>query len=406
MASTASSPAKCQRRARLEARRKTHDADSTSPRTSAARGKELSIEAQCPIPLQQLLLDVFKNAFSTRFNEGLGAAVQEVKRNLYNRDFHFAFSGDAFLEAYATRWSPSRALAYLDIFLDLLPFRHHPGLDNPHNDESDRTHAAVQAKSSSQSQPNIATSFSMRNHMKIVCIGGGAGSELVALAGYLHRTMNLAATAHDRSAATHFNVTVVDIADWSAAVDKIYQTVTTNPPLSQYASASAKAANTPLVDALNYEVRLVKQDILNSEPKQMEALLKDVNLVTLMFTLNELYSTSIGAATNMLLSITSILAPDSSLLVVDSPGSYSTVSIGKAADGASPKAQKSYPMQWLLDHTLLEAASLNKPKGNVEGKQWEKVNSHDSKWFRLPSGLTYPIDLEDMRYQLHLYRRL
>lgn len=402
MASSASSPN--QRRARLEARRKTHDSDSTSPLTSAARGKELSIEARCTVPLQQLLLNVFKNAFSTRFNEGLGAAVQEVKRNLYNRDFHSAFSGDAFMEAYATRWSPSRALAYLDIFLDLLPFCHHPGLDNPHNVKSDRTHAAVQAKSSSQSQPNIATSFPMRNHMKIVCVGGGAGSELVALAGYLHRMMNVA--AHDRSSATHFNVTVVDIADWSAAVDKIYQTVTTNPPLSQYASPSAKAANTPLVDALNYEVRWVKQDILNSEPKQMEALLKDVNLVTLMFTLNELYSTSRGAATNMLLSITSILAPGSSLLVVDSPGSYSTVNIGKVADGASPKAQKSYPMQWLLDHTLLEAASLNKSKGNVEGKQWEKVNSHDSKWFRLPSGLTYPIDLEDMRYQLHLYRRL
>ena len=38
--------------------------------------------------------------------------------------------------------------------------------------------------------------------------------------------------------------------------------------------------------------------------------------------------------------------------------------------------------------------------------KWEKVVDEESKWFRLPPGLRYPIELENMRYQIHLYRRL
>ncbi|KAG9551002.1 hypothetical protein KCU79_g13535, partial [Aureobasidium melanogenum] len=89
------------------------------------------------------------------------------------------------------------------------------------------------------------------------------------------------------------------------------------------------------------------------------------------------------------------MLPGSLLLVVDSPGSYSTVTL----NGATQK----YPMQWLLDHTLLS------PKKNAEKGtpvQWKKLVSDESRWFRLPDeDLKYPIDLENMRYQIHLYQR-
>ena len=78
-------------------------------------------------------------------------------------------------------------------------------------------------------------------------------------------------------------------------------------------------------------------------------------------------------------------------MVVDSPGSYSTVTINGS--------EKKYPMQWLLDHTMLSTKA-------TAGTAWEKVASDESKWFRLPEGLQYPIKLENMRYQFHLYRRL
>lgn len=64
-------------------------------------------------------------------------------------------------------------------------------------------------------------------------------------------------------------------------------------------------------------------------------------------------------------------------------------------------------MKFLLDHTLLTVA---------EG-MWEKLVSQDSRWFRRDanSKLHYNVDLEggqgfikleDMRFQIHVYRRL
>jgi 25S rRNA (uracil2843-N3)-methyltransferase len=87
------------------------------------------------------------------------------------------------------------------------------------------------------------------------------------------------------------------------------------------------------------------------------------------------------------------------LLVVDSPGSYSTINLNGA--------EKKYPMQWLLDHTLLEQASSDaKESAHADGAKWEKVHEEESRWFRLDASLAYPIDLENMRMQVHLYRRL
>ena len=73
---------------------------------------------------------------------------------------------------------------------------------------------------------------------------------------------------------------------------------------------------------------------------------------------------------------------------MDSPGSYSEAAVGKE--------KKKYPMQWLLDHTLVEIETPD--------YHWEKLESEESVWFRVPEELFYPIPLENMRYQLHLYR--
>ncbi|KAL9001813.1 MAG: hypothetical protein Q9188_005227, partial [Gyalolechia gomerana] len=89
------------------------------------------------------------------------------------------------------------------------------------------------------------------------------------------------------------------------------------------------------------------------------------------------------------------------------PGSYSTVGVnGTGTDGegkgnGNGKGGKKYPMQWLLDHTLLEAVN---GVGNKDGK-WEKVHGEESRWFRLGEELRYPISLEDLRMQVHVYRR-
>lgn len=404
------------------------------------------------IELQQLLLNIFKTAFVARINDELPPTIQQVKQHLYNREFDLAFKNEAFLEAYAIRWSPSRALAYLDILNNL------PHLSTnlyPHNNEiapkidltiqSENAIAssvgpkniAIEAKSSSHQQASDkATGDSKSDDIRIVCMGGGAGAEMVALAGYFHHAASLArdnlSLGHrDQSApGAHFDITAIDIADWSNTIKKTYAGLTTDPPLSRYASASAREVNVPLVDAGQFKVHFLQQDILQlpTAAEQMQTLLpKNVKLVTLMFTLNELYSTSISATTTMLLSLTATIPPGALFLIVDSPGSYSTINIGSPASSSSQtpptpsQSPKNYPMQWLLDHTLLESASIiipsspsssqnpaqeNKKQETKKHKQWEKLYSNDSRWFRLDPELTYPVGLEDVRCQVHLFLRL
>jgi len=118
-------------------------------------------------------------------------------------------------------------------------------------------------------------------------------------------------------------------------------------------------------------------------------------LITIFFTLNELFTAGgIGRTTAFLLNLAAAAPHGSLLLVVDSPGSYAETQVGPHA--------KRYPMHWLLDKVLQSAGEGGESEGGCSG--WTKLQSHDSLWFRLGERLDYPIPLEDMRYQMHLYR--
>lgn len=412
------------------------------------------------IELQQRVLNVFRDAFVPRVNHELPQLLQEVKKNLFNRDFRKAFGGEAFLETYASRWSPSRALAYMEIFCSIspLPIRltrsfsdttmevKEPlasGIDSANPLLSD---AKAEVRPEKEQQSHLPPPNDPAEGFGIVCLGGGSGAELVALVGYLRwmRSANHdSQTKHDTAKKTQLlNIKVLDIADWSNIIHKIHSVATTTPPISPYAATALKANNTPLADPTDLRIHFQHADILSLTLDQLKNVFKrDTKLVTIMFTLNELYTSSMSATTNLLLSITSILTPGALLLVVDSPGSYSTVDIignrksegagagvgagtgtgatenddedadasasqSRSTSASAPKKnemKKKYPMHWLLDHTLLESANI---ASSGTARVWQKVYTHESTWFRLKSELKYPIELEDMRYQIHLYERL
>ncbi len=356
-----------------------------------------------PLDLQQLVLNIFRDTFASRFNDTLPSSIQAIKKCLYNRDFANAFGKEEYLEAYAMRWSPSRALAYMDIFCSLPDLR-------SNLTSSSRGRSRENQRSLDSPEQEDGLDFKASTHpkgaTKILCLGGGAGAEVAALAGYL-RYLNTQQPERGRSPPvenkppTRFEITAIDIADWSAILHNLSSTITIPPSISQYASPAAKASGIPLVSPDSYSAQFLMHDLLNMEVDKLAPLLKDTSLVTLMFTLNELYTTSMSSTTTLLLSLTFLLAPGSLLLVVDSPGSYSTVSVGN-----DRKAEKKYPMQWLLDHTLLESSALGSSKNSTQERQWEKLESCGSRWFRLGEGLRYGLDLEDMRYQVHLYRKV
>jgi 25S rRNA (uracil2843-N3)-methyltransferase len=305
-----------------------------------------------PLELQQAILDQFSRAFPFQDAANLKATIQEVKGHLYNRDFGRAFGKAEYLQAYALRWSASRALCYAGVFsqLEVLQKRHErQGPD------------ALQEQRAS----------------RIVCIGGGAGAEVEALAAVMH--------ASD----TELEVIAVDLADWSSALEGLGSVLVTPPPLSAYASEAVRSANKSMIEPERLKLEFVQKDILECKDEELKEILGGVELCTIMFTLNELFTSSISKTTALLLGLSEVMDRGAWLVVVDSPGSYSEISLGKE------QKTKQYPMKWLLDHTLMEVAN---------GK-WEKVVEDESRWFRVPAGLNYPLDLENMRYQIHLYRR-
>ncbi|PYH79167.1 hypothetical protein BO82DRAFT_289540 [Aspergillus uvarum CBS 121591] len=454
------------------------------PQDADSAGNQINISATIPLTLQQLLLNVFKAALLTHRvpssssrsiengDEGHAGAVaqapeaaaeqpqqppqldikgliQTIKSHLYNRDFDSAFTDadEELLRAYALRWSSSRALGYAGIFRALL---------------------AVLLKRKGQGGGDEAEAEEgVSGH--VVCIGGGAGAEIVALAAAwrdwmdavaggeqedprtlaaivgdlsLHETNEPEATAREEASTPNalsrvmkrhrLSVTAIDIADWSRIVDRLVSTIRSpavagsdaHPaPLYRDAGLSMSPDAQPDTSApasSSFQVGFQKLDILSASEEELRRLVhppreQDTRtpvLVTLMFTLNELFSTSMAKATGFLLRLTDLLRPGAVLLVVDSPGSYSTLKLGKNSGGSggdgeegeestrSSTSDRQYPMKFLLDHALLSVAA---------GK-WERLFSQDSRWWRrdaarLRYGVGDAAGLEDMRFQVHIYRR-
>lgn len=307
------------------------------------------------LALQQQCLNIFRDALPSGDDDA--TLLQEVKGHLYKRDFAAAFGKPEYLRIYAARWSPSRALGYTQILQDL-------------SDE-------------------LLAGLDESRTLRTVCLGGGAGAELIALAAWLHEQLSA-----DIEVAVQ--AIFLDVAAWDETFVSLDEAVKKPSVLSKYASAAAQAANVAMLPSENaLQAQFQQQDILQLDDQASRALYEGVDFITLMFTLNELYSTSVPSTQRMLTRITEAARPGTHLLVVDSPGSYSTVSINGA--------EKKYPMQWLLDHTLL---GTQQKRGEEEtAAKWKKVVSDESRWFRLPEKLEYRLELENMRYQIHLYCR-
>lgn len=393
---------------------------------------------------QQKLLNIFHSTFNSVLSSGsFNSILQEVKTALFNREFDKAFGSEEYLDAYAARWSPTRALCYASVLAGIEPYLTECTATTiistsptaaeqaeqvivsdagPQTSEND-VHDAAKQDDSVAVPPTTNSSESMNTIRRLQVLAiGGAAAEAVAFGSFLgQQSQKHQEASHPPPPPLHGDITLLDIAPWTSVVEKLRIGLTTPPALSKYASAAAQAANTALVRSEQVQhVAFRQHDVLALSKDDLTSLLslatttspelgKQPVLITLLFTLNELFTAGgIGKTTAFLLTLTSVLPSGSLLLVIDSPGSYSETTVGKEA--------KRYPMQWLLDRILLGTTKTTKTTttkdaggggGNEDdgGAEWEKVESADSVWFRLGPELKYPIPLEDMRYQMHLYRR-
>lgn len=347
--------------------------------TSEQRGCNANTNG-VPSRLQQSLLNVFKNAFlllspvpdtpMLEDPELRRSIIQEVKGHLYNRDFARAFGSQLYLHAYALRWGPSRALAYADLFsfLDLTTLSRttsRSGVLHVQRDEG-------AGRGPSEDEANI------------MCIGAGSGSELAAWAAIFSLV-----------SPPRLTVTIVDVADWAQPLNQLREAIIEVPEKSPYPGiASKNHDDQPLLHTSQLHLDFRRHDVLECSQTELKSMLADKSIVTIMFTLNEMFAKSTSSTTSFLLRLTDLIQMGSWLLVVDSPGSYSQVALGK--DGSI----REYPLKWLLDYILL-TLTQNRPGQ----KRWEKHFADDARWFRIDRSLNYPLELENMRYQTHLYQR-
>jgi len=194
---------------------------------------------------EQSILNRFRGL---HFEEG---KLKEIKGHLYARDYASAFA-PSFLETYAARFSPSRALAYTELMTSLQLHPHH-----------------------------------------VLCLGGGAGGEVVAAA-------TLGALV----------IEAVDMALWEDVIEKI--------------KAGLEGCS---------QIQYTRADLLRG----VEVV--NADLITLLFVTNELIAQSRPAATKLLLSF-SRCQSGTLLLVAESAGSYSDLRIG----------EKLFPLHLFLDH--------------------------------------------------------
>lgn len=301
---------------------------------------------QPALPVEIEVLDLLSSALSeTLSRQDLSNQIQKIKALLYDRKFLEVFEDAALLEAYVARWVPSRALAFRELL-----------------GGSDYLLRALKGKGKARA---IEATDEAPQRTSIVALGGGACSELLALA-------SIASELEESRPA--LGIELVDIGPYEPIVDIFDRALRL-----RYAGQS--------------QVRFHLMDIL--EPPKLEDLLVNSSIVTLLFTLTELFLQSRAKTIELLRRLTRSTSKGALFLVADSANEEAS----SLAVGSSGRA---YDLGTVLDGLLCRA--------EVEGQRasWECVEREDSKWFRLREGLQerYPIKLENTRYWMRLYRRL
>ncbi|CAD1810445.1 hypothetical protein FOB58_001489 [Candida parapsilosis] len=279
------------------------------------------------------ILDAFTVCFKHILDSHeLDSFIQKVKGDLYNRDYIAAFNDDNKRFGYAARWSPSRALAYASLFSNLEPI-------------TELLQESEKVK-------------------RVLCVGGGAASEIVGLGAVYCRLKEFHPNSPSR-----LDIDVVDIADWTVVVNQLTNYVKQNWVYKEH----------------NFNTQFKHEDILSTKIDDLASF----DLITLLFTTNELFAEKRKETIKLLQTLSTGCKSGTLLLIAESAGSFSHITIGN----------KQFPVQFLIDTILVGK------QGEGNGS-WEIISEKESIWYRINEReVTYPLKLENMRFFYRLYRR-
>ncbi|SCU79125.1 LAME_0A07338g1_1 [Lachancea meyersii CBS 8951] len=294
----------------------------------------------------QDILDLFKVTFEQQLylndRQVLSDDIQNVKTELYNRNYAAAFDTAEKRIAYCCRWSSSRAIAYSSLFCHLQAVRE-----------------------LIQECPDC----------EILSIGGGAGGELVSIASIFAPSIDFNAkysTKETDAESRSLKVRVVDLANWTAEVEKLTESIQKSWLFDHAADLKIQFLNTDILKATSQDLNL-----------------PSLNLITLLFTTNELFMAEKAATIRFFQKLNQDCHSGCHLLIVESAGSYSHITVGS----------KKFPIQFLIDTLLLGK------RGQESTGAWDLVQEHDSLWYRAKDEVDYPLKIENMRFFYRLYRK-
>ena len=412
-----------------------------------------TIESTSSLPSRRLLqepsdadiLEVVHHALRTTwYDPGFSAGVQRIKGLLYDKQWLKVFENPAMLEVYAGRWVPSRALCYRELFASLnqvrglfdLPSGSHMRQDPPDGEEtSDDEDDDYQDEEDRDDRRSSSGSSGDRNNGRgeddgqspavkeqaaseikhIVSLGGGAASDLLAIAALVRSCMlehpsafpstiqgesePLGEEEDPPQVQTRWKWTGIDIGRWDHVVDKFRSTLETEWDISP-----------DILDINFVQGNLLEQGPPSDtttdaeEPSATAPALEQVlttrsgptgpTLITLLFTLCELFAQSRPATIAFLHTLTRVCEEGTLLLVVDSASDISSLPLGNS--------RREWPVYMVLD------AILTAPSAGNARPAWKVVRKVDSRWYRLPEGVGagWPVKLENTRYWMRLYERV
>lgn len=288
--------------------------------------------------------------------------VQTIKGLLYDKKWLEAFGDEELLDAYAGRWVPSRVLCFRELFAESGELRKViSGTDEVAGDDV----------------PEPEKGESSKGKSKIVSLGGGAGTEILAIASLIHGQRLLDRQNGEEFSDRYPDWVGVDYGPWNGVLEK-------------FSSAFTSLWHLDLPSPCH------QMDLLKSvSPDPLLLLISgDTSLVTLIFTICELMAQSRPGTIRLIRNLTTNLRSGGMLLVADSASDIAEFELGSSG--------RKWPVYMVLDAMLLGTK-------DAEGQaQWVKVESEDSRWFRLPEGVAdnWPVKLENTRYWYRLYRRV
>ncbi|KAJ3276469.1 hypothetical protein HDV01_005092 [Terramyces sp. JEL0728] len=192
----------------------------------------------------------------------------------------------------------------------------------------------------------------LQNGQEILVLGGGNGAELLGIASAMCTFTN------------QINITIQDLSDY-----KILPTL------------MASIQNTYNLNNLTMEN--IIGDLMDPDTVlQYGNSFKNSGLITALFLLNEILALSKKSFVLLITNLVKSMKRGSLLLVVDSAGSFSEFEVANS--------EKSYMLFKLLDA--------------IQG--FKTLASFDSVWYRYPKEITFPLQLNNMRFFLRLYQKI